>query len=265
MNHRTAVPCLSEYGIGILEPDTEEEIREHLDDCPTCREWLATRDLLAAKLSRGRKTYLGEPHPDSDLLALCVVRPEEVLELDREGLRLHLEQCPTCREDLDLMRAAVREARPGARAINEAFVPRPAAYARARGYLAAALAAVLLGGGVLAASLYLRLSPRGAASPTGPPGVAQHPETGLIQTEELSSRDLDGTQVIDSETRLVISKLTVKSGANITFNSGEVVAFGDGFQVAEGARIAVAAGVPSSPGTKATGTRAVTGQPKEEF
>ncbi|MFW6012073.1 MAG: hypothetical protein ACOC92_00015 [bacterium] len=247
MKHRQAIEYLSELGTGSLDANAEEALASHAERCPRCRDWLATRDLLAEGLGRDRSA--GGEHPDSELLALCVLRPEEVDESDREELRSHLRRCPVCQEDMALTREAVQGARPGEMSPVAAPRPRVPVLPRRRAWVAAALVVVSLGGGLLLHGYFFdRLGPADTRLDevlqiTSPRSQARVP------TEELSGRDLDGTQIIRSDQDLVVSKLTVQSGADVTFRAGRTVAFGDGFRVAKDARIRVGSGPAADPGT----------------
>lgn len=261
MRHHQAIQYLPELGTGSLDASAEEALASHAERCPRCRHWLATRDVLAEVLGRDRSA--GGEHPDSELLALCVLRPQEVDESDREELRSHLRRCPVCQEDMALTREAVQRARPGE--IRPAAAPRPRVrvFPRRRAWVAAALVVVSLGAGLLLHGLLFdRLGPADTRRDevlriTSPHTQARGP------TEELSGRDLDGTQIIGSDQNLVVSKLTVQSGADVTFRSGRTVAFGDGFRVAKGARIRVGSGPSADPGT-ANGTIKTDREPSEE-
>jgi predicted anti-sigma-YlaC factor YlaD len=44
--HRAALPAVATYLLGLDEPSTRADFREHLTACSACRtEWLALRDL----------------------------------------------------------------------------------------------------------------------------------------------------------------------------------------------------------------------------
>lgn len=266
MRHHQAIEYLPELGTGSLDASAEEALASHADRCPRCRDWLTTRDLLAEVLGRDRRS--GRAHPDSELLALCVLRPEEVDESDREELRSHLRRCPVCQEDMALTREAVQGARPGE--ISPAAAPRPRVRVlpRRRAWVAAALVVVSLGAGLL---LHGLLFDRFGPADTRLDEVADSRLDEILRitsphmeaegpTEELSGRDLDGTQIIGSDQNLVVSKLTVQSGADVTFRAGRTVAFGDGFRVAKGARIRVGSGPSADPGT-GNGTTKTTREP----
>lgn len=249
MRHRDAIEYLPEHGSRSLDPVTEEELLLHAEHCEECKGWLLTRDFLASAYGPGHEHHA--EHPVSDLLALCVIRPEEVHEPDRKEVRLHLEQCGTCRHELDLARLAVLHGRPSAEAPRGRSVHPPPSrlLSRTGRAIAAGLAVVLLGAGFFIGGVLVGRIDSAGSRVGEQPGVSN----GLDSTEELSGRDLDGTQILGAEGRLVVSKLTVRSGADITFQAGESVAFGDGFRVLSGARLRVASTGPD-PGKTPTKT-----------
>jgi len=258
MNHQHARRLLADLGTGSLDSATEAALAAHTEHCAACQDWLSVRDLLSESLTDTSDTAPagGDRHPDSELLALCVVRPEEVREPDREDLRRHLASCWRCRNELTLTRAAVMEAKPKTEAPLQAPAPSPWMIPRTRRMLAATVAILLLSAGLLAGGLLFgRLgwlpgdAPQHAgASPRAP--MSDEP------AQTISGRDLDGTHVIDSEHKLVVSALTIKSGANITFRAGKSVAFGNGFRVAPGARIAVRSDSADGPPVEKTNSLA---------
>lgn len=238
MNHRQAVEYLPHYEAGSLNHDTEEAVERHLEGCSSCRDWLSTRDLLADALAGGQGRT--RDHPDSDLLALCVVRPEEIHEPDRDELREHLISCPVCRQDLSSLQEAVREARPVKSKHVEVYRPSPWRLSGRSGLVAASLVAVLLGGGLVGLlGLFLDRIPPGGAHSDGASAHGSPPVASSEPMNELSGRDLEGTRLVSGDRRLVVSKLTVKRDANVTFHAGDSVAFGDGFRVEAGGRIRV--------------------------
>lgn len=238
MNHRQAVEYLPDYEAGSLNGDAEKAVERHVEGCSSCRDWLSTRDLLAGAMSR--EWDRGRDHPDSDLLALCVVRPEEIHEPDRDELREHLHSCPVCRHDLSSLQEAVREARPVEGKRVDLYRPSPWRLSGRSGLVAASLVAVLLGGGLVGLlGLFLDRIPPGDAHSDGASAHGSPPVASSEPMNELSGRDLEGTRLVRGDRRLVVSKLTVKRDAEITFHAGDSVAFGDGFRVEAGGRIRV--------------------------
>lgn len=238
MNHRQAVGHLADFGDpgASLEAGTERALAAHVERCAKCRDWLATRSLLAAGLSS--QASRADGHPGSDLLALCAIRPAEVFEPDREDLRRHLDRCPVCRRDLERVRTAVLGARPASSGHGSSedlgrAAPLPASVV---GRVAAAVA-LLVACGLLA---WLLLAPPPPATPGEPAAAAVEPPP-AAGVDHLSG-DLAGHQIVDGGVELVVSRLTVTTGADVTILAQRRVAFGDGFRVAPGARLTVVAG-----------------------
>lgn len=231
MKHRVAIEYLPEAGSGVLDVDTEEALATHAEGCRACRSWLATRDLLAGE-SAPRNGRWASDHPDSELLALCVVRPQELRESSRQDLRRHLARCRTCREDMSRLDAAVGDARPGRKSLGHRDTLAPA-LRRVRWSMAAALVTAFLGGGLLVGVLSLMGRGTVERAPVASPASLPDP------VEVLSGRELDGITVINRKRGLVVSQVTVKSGADVTLCAGDGVALGDGFRVAPGARLSV--------------------------
>lgn len=269
MRHRIAIRHLTEYAAGTAEPEIESAVSAHLATCVECRGWLETHDLLAEELGHQRDDDC-TAHPESALLALCAVRPEEVHESDRRDLREHLDSCARCREEMRAAREALLAARP-----TRGPVESPAYAADSRGpsrrvwASAAAIVGILLGSASFLVALLSDHRPTEVASRR----VNESATTGTDATVALQSprivtgEDLAGNQVISAES-LVISDLTVKSGADITFRSKRSVAFGSGFRVASGARIRVDTGdaetrdpPPDRRGLEKTRTDGTSGRP----
>lgn len=236
MRHRDAIELLPEHGTGWLDPDAEEALAAHVARCPACRDWLATRDLLAEELSRG--SYPSRLHPDSELLAICALRPEEVYEYGRSALRAHLADCAECRQELELVRAAVDGARP-----HRVGMPTPTAGRVQTPYrrlaLAAALTVALLGAGAVLQRYVIEHADPGREQVEESPSAPRRVSRDAGPAEVISGRELEGKQSIDGDSTLVVSKLTVKPGADIEIRAKRSVALGDGFRVEKGARLAV--------------------------
>lgn len=250
MRHARAASHLAELGTASLDPTVERAVIAHAEGCSACREWLETRDWLAGALSK--RSRAEGMHLDSNLLALCAIRPEEIDEPDRDEVRLHLRHCVTCHAELTQVRAAIREARPRAKA-STSPTPLPLSWSgpRPAQALAAALAVLLLGAGLVVVGFVFGSSDSGAGA--SPPVAAGSRPADMLheKVEQLSGQSLEGTHFIGSERDLMVSQLTIRSGADVQFRATDVVAFGDGFRVESGARIAVA----SERGNGATAAR----------
>ena len=241
MNHREAREHLLDLASGRIDGRELDALRGHVAECDDCRAWLEAHDSLNEALGPATD---GE-HPDSQLLALCAVRAEELFEPDRADLRSHLESCDRCRDEVDLVRAAVIEARPAA--------PRSTAPARSRDVsprwmyaVAAGLAAVAIGTvlvrGVWRGQAY-QAPPTDVASAAAAVPEAIGPE---LPPEEFSEAEIEGARLIETAGGLIISRTKVKAGAEVTIRAGKAVVFGNGFEVGQQARVAVG-GSPAQP------------------
>lgn len=238
MKHAEAVQVLPELRSGGLDRAARAQVLSHLETCEDCRDWLATHDLLRAELGGSAQS---EEHPDSGLLALCVVRSEELAEPDRQDLAGHLNHCPACQSELETVRSAVHAARPGSSVEGQAPSASPSAARQVARPLA--LAATVVVGVFLLAMAWewgiLDNEDRRAAVETSPSPIGEMGDTEPV--EMLSGKDLQGTQTIRSESRLAASDLAVSPGADVSMKARDAVVFGDGFRVASGARLTVTA------------------------
>jgi hypothetical protein len=244
MNHNEVAGLLLDLVDGRLDERTQSAVHRHIEGCADCRAWLDTLLLLESPPEVARR----DDHPRSEDVALCAVRAEEEFEPDRAELRRHLESCPKCRHELNLVRAAVRDARP-----VPAQLTRPAA--STGGFpvwrLAAAAAFGALAIGTLLVAGFWRAEPvDGGGSTIAATGAGGSFETRPEwQTEEFSEPEIAGTRLIEADGGLIFSRTRIDDGADVTIRAGEVVAFGDGFQIGSQARVAVG-GSPSNPAMK---------------
>lgn len=236
MSHKEATGLLATFVSDGLEEPREAAVRAHLEECEECRDWIATYHLFEGVL--GQEPRPEQSHPPSELLALCVVRPEEVFEVDRTELQDHLACCERCRGEVEILQEAIRQARP-ARAEPRFRAPVPvqtATWSR-WGRLAAGVGLLAVG---LAAG-YFGLMARPESSP-GPQAAALQ-ESGesaeLVAPDQLVDVEIEDTRLIEADQSLVVSNVKVKPGARVTFRVGEVAAFGDGFQISDGGSIVV--------------------------
>ncbi len=121
MDHREAKRHLLDFVAGDLDQGTRNAVTSHVERCVDCRAWLETHDLLAS----ASEVDSSSDHPDSELLALCVVRPEEGNKPGRAAVRRHLESCARCRREMELVRDAVLDARPEVARPSGAIHPKP--------------------------------------------------------------------------------------------------------------------------------------------
>ena len=108
MDHREIEGYLPDFAADDLDKAPRAAVAAHVDQCEECQSWLETHDFLFAAIS-GRKE---DQHPSSEILALCITRPEEDYEFDGTDLDHHLAHCEDCRRDLERVSDAVRAARP---------------------------------------------------------------------------------------------------------------------------------------------------------
>jgi hypothetical protein len=244
MNHDEAAGLLLDLVDGRLDERTQSVVDRHIENCAECQGWLDTQQLLKRAPAVARR----DDHPSSEDLALCAVRAEEEFEPDRADLFRHLDSCPQCRHELDLVREAVRDARP-----SPVQLGRPTRSATGfpvwRLAAAAAFGALAIGT-LLVAGLWRAEPVDGGGSTIAATGAGGSFETRSgWQTEEFSEPEIAGTRLIEADGGLIFSRTRIDDGANVTIRAGEVVAFGDGFQIGSQARVAVG-GSPSDPASK---------------
>lgn len=244
MKHDQAKLYLTDLVAGELDADLEASVRAHTDTCDRCQNWLDTCKLFTEAQT---STCAADDHPETDLLALCAVRPEEIYERDREELRVHLEQCATCRQDVETAGAAIAEARPDPRRSEPAPAATVLMRTRPQLWLAAGLAAL-----ALAATLWFvpQLARKGDVTAdwqrSEPVPVGQRDEA--TEVEELSGRELAGANVIQAEQDLKVTDVRVMSGASLDIRGGDRVSFGQGFQIGPSARLSVETSQPEQSG-----------------
>jgi hypothetical protein len=139
MDHGQAVPLISEWARGRLDAARSREVEAHVRVCRTCQQAAEAAARLAAEAQRLRRD--AGAHPASDELARYVETPqgESIATLARVGV--HLRDCPPCREDVALLRAA---AAPAWRRGVRAWLGAPGAPMRALQPALAVLAALLV-------------------------------------------------------------------------------------------------------------------------
>ena len=241
MKHREAEALLLDLVEGRLHGHTREAVQRHVDQCGECVAWLDAYQILAGPPSPAQV----HRHPDSGLLALCAVRPDELFESDRADLRRHLEICPQCRHEMDLVGAAVGDARPTSTQTTRLAPP----WRGSRVWRLAAAAAI---GALAVGALLVDGLRRGEPVVDGASTVTATATGGSLdapserRTEQFSEAEINGTRLIETDGGLIFSRTRIDDGAVVTIRAGETVAFGDGFQIGSQARVAVG-GRPSSP------------------
>lgn len=233
MNHHDATGLLVEFADGTLDRVTSLEMTSHVQTCDECQEWLHTHALLSRTLAAPTHSA----HPESLELAACAVRPEEEFEPDHPDLRSHLSTCGSCRQDLDTVRRAVAQARPGA--VTQPASAFTTARTTTRWWTAAAAAGLVgLAIGAIVGSGFL----------AGTPSATTSDDREAVATADIapnvvtvSPTSIDGERLIRSEEPLTIVNTSVSPGASVTIQARRGVAFGNGFQVGSGTRIEVGA------------------------
>lgn len=231
LDHETAKGLLPDHGSPVLDDRVATALEGHLAKCEECRGWVETRELLEQAVRHEDDV---EEHPASELLALCAVRPEEVYEVERSGVREHLEQCTVCRQEVEAVRAALGEARPGTAAPTTAR----ADALRRPGWIGWGSLAAGVAGLAVATGLLLTGPPERPTSALGP-GTDAPRASAAGSGEELSGLELDGPRLIVADRSLLVRDVKVKRGSRVTVRVGEVAAFGDGFQISDGGALVV--------------------------
>jgi len=235
MNHREIEGYLPDFAAGELDEAKRATVVSHIDECEECQSWLETHDLLFTAISQREENQ----HPTSEILALCVTRPEEEYEFNGADLDHHLNDCEDCRKDLERVCDAVRAARPS----PSSFAHTSPSKLTSSWWRVAA--AGILGVGI------------GSLLILGTLGVDQ-PDTVFLESsdqssgsdergtdsvrEEISDTEIEGTHLIEAEGSLTISQVRIKDGARVTIHAGDSVAFGNGFQIGPETRVSIGAG-----------------------
>lgn len=232
MDHREIEDYLPDFAAGDLDESTRVAVSAHVDRCADCRSWLETYETLFAGMSQREENQ----HPTSEILALCITRPEEDYEFGGADLDHHLDDCEDCREDLERVGDAVRAARPS---------PTPAANispfrvapswwrVAAAGVVGVGIGSLLMFGTVGFDQPRIEVSDRSS----GLDGRGND-----SSREEISDAEIEGTRFIEAEGSLTISQVRIKDGARVTIYAGDGVAFGNGFQIGPETRVSIGAG-----------------------
>ena len=222
MRHEEARRHLTALAAGELEEPLRSTVEAHAADCPDCRGWRQTHRAVKRAVAGGADP---SHHPSSAELAAWALDPEGPAAADLA----HLESCAGCREDLELGRRAVLEARAAAGMEPPAAGRGGSRRRRARLAIAAACVGAVLVGGLLLRS-------------PSPPRAAYR----------MSNETLTGSRLIAAESSIRADAVEIAQGSNITFEAGDSIALGDGFVVANGATFA--AGTSSSKESSSDGT-----------
>lgn len=228
--HSEAVERLPLFASGSLRGAVREDLEAHVRQCSSCREWLETYLLLW----RGLGARHAVEHVQASELALLVVNPQELDEPGMEDVRAHLASCSACQLELDLVSAAIEDAKPGRELAPEVVSVTPV-LRRKRFLLAAGVAIAILGAAALLQEPY-REYRRGDAPRIARGSEAVTPATRLVHTS------LQGARVFEAEGRLEVAQVDVAGGADITLRARDRVVFGEGFRVGPNAKLAVEVG-----------------------
>jgi len=233
MNHRDAEHYVVDFAEGVLDGRLLGDLTLHVQGCSECQEWLDTFDFLANSVDRSG----GGEHPDSHLIALCAVRAEEEFEPDRSDLHQHLETCSQCRQEVELIKTALYQARPE----GESKAPPRKPVSAGQWWKAAAAAALLgiaitalLGPSLRHGEQPVDVSPMIASTALAEPGGGP----GLPVTE-FAEAEINGKRLIESDGSLTFTETKINEGAVVTIHATQTVAFGNGFEIGPQTRVEV--------------------------
>ena len=204
MNHLEASNLLTHYLSGNSSPERRRGVEEHMAECAECAGWVATHSLFAEALVE---------HPSSDEIVVYALAPESLAPASHERCAKHLESCPECREEVELVREGVERSRAASEPVQE----QSAGINRHRRVWVALAASLIL---VLGASLMLRTVDQ--------PSVQQ----------VLAESSLSGEKTILADRSIVVETTEVEPGGALRLES-RVIGFGAGFSVKTGATLAV--------------------------
>jgi anti-sigma factor RsiW len=216
MDHPRVEDLLTSYAAGALSPTRENEVRQHLQACSECQEWLGAYAFLQEALSITPKAR-SVGHLQSNELAEYAVHAGALDEVTRLRCQRHVESCPTCGEEVALLQAALADESDAVVDCTQAAAGSES-FRKGRIRLAWAASFLVGLGIVLGAHLALRT-----------------PEEFV-----LSGQDLDGVQTVKAKRSIVVDSTEVHTGASLGLESGQAVSFGEGFTVESGASLYVA-------------------------
>ena len=268
MRHREAIRHLSDLLFGELDDELRAAVEEHVGGCERCRGWSETYGFLAEALRADPPAE----HATSEQLAHLAVDAELLTGVERDRLSAHLDECDDCRQELEITRGALADARRPASVVRFPL-PVPSAPTRRRLALAASLVlavtvtfVALRHGGdepgrpatAVTAEIVqtesfraaavrpepLRLDdvrPRAAlAAPARRPIARRSTAPATVPTDRRLSGDvLQGTQLIEAPRLITAGAISIGAGSEITFRAGEMVVLGDGFSIGSTATLGV--------------------------
>lgn len=200
MKHSEIQGLLADWAAGGSDPTPTATLEDHLTRCLDCREWVETYRLLGNALA----ARTAAEHPSSAELGAWAA-------LDGpppDAARAHLATCPACREELEIVRAAVLAARDDAH--HDLSVARAPRVKRSVLRWAAAAGIAFLG---IAGSIWF------LSREESPPQYV------------MSGGAFTGDEVISAPS-IHASQMVVQSGSRVVFEASEMVSLGDGFVVA---------------------------------
>jgi hypothetical protein len=152
-------------------------------------------------------------------------------------LHQHLDRCGKCRSEIEMLKAALDQARP---AVESSEARRPAVSA---GQWWKAAAAALLFGVAITALLGTSLrhgerpddvSPVIANTALAEPGGGPR-----LPATKFAEAEINGERLIESDGSLTFSETKINAGAVVTIHAVQTVAFGNGFEVGPQTRVEV--------------------------
>ncbi len=216
MEHSTASKLLTESGE--LDLAQTKALGAHVATCRECRSWVATYQFFAEALG---EDPAAARHPSSKDLCSFALAGTDLDATTRDRCHRHIENCPECSYEIELVRSAVSES-----SVNVALEWPTSRVAERLSHKAGALA--------LAATLAILLGGLLVVSRVLSPESKEYRMAGLLIQE---------TEAINAEGPIFVESTQIQEGATLALRS-PVVTFGDGFSVDSGAGLIVGEGNP---------------------
>jgi hypothetical protein len=215
MKHEESVRLLLDYAEGGLDSAAAARIEKHLWACDECRDWVQTYQCLSQSLDCLHEV-------SAELLAKYAVEEDRLGETERDIVRIHVEKCRNCREELEIIQSSLAAAR------QRPFWPTSIANIRriprvASQYFAAAAAIIITVFAAGAATIIFGTS-------------------WLLPEQRVQHRTISGEQIIEGDVFVVIESTEIQDRASLTVYAQDTVVFGDGFSVESGASLIVGTG-----------------------
>jgi Putative zinc-finger len=103
LDHEQAATRITDWVSERLSPAEAERVAEHVRSCVSCT---AAAEAARALRVAARETGPRTPHLDSVTLARYTLTPADLTVTEIAGCRAHLDECPDCARERDLVRAA---------------------------------------------------------------------------------------------------------------------------------------------------------------